>query len=374
MSAPRVSIIVGGSLDEPVRSAVLEKRRPRIDILEMEAIYGADVYDFSRLQEEAEHETRSRLALGFAHRTHSWNLALAGDVVGRVRDADVVYATGEDIGFLLAAMMQAFRVTKPRLIVRLENPSYGRTVWRRTVFGLYMHDAVRRVDKLVGRTSSVLQYLHDVHRVPFEKLALLGEPIDTRFFSPGLAGWSRDAEVASFATEPYILSAGLEKRDYPTLIEAMQGLPVNLIIAAGSPWSHDRFGGRDVESLPDNVHIAAFTPTQLRQLYSSAAFVVVPLKPTIRVCGSSVVLEAFAMEKAVIATRTSGILDYIEDGHTGLYAQPYDVPSWRTQIMRLLEDEAEAKRLGHNGRGEVEADRNLDAFVTQIGKLFSSVI
>jgi glycosyltransferase involved in cell wall biosynthesis len=373
MSRGGISIIAGGTVDESLRRSVAEHRRPRIDVLEMEARYGARIYDFGGLQRTAAHEIRAKAALKLAEDARQWSLALALDVVPRVRDDDVVYATGEDVGFPLAAVMRRDR-TRPRLVVRLESPNYGRTALRTAVFDLFRHRALERIDTLVCRTSAVLQYLHDVHRVPIDKLALLGETVDAEFWAPSECQHGPDLASLELAGGPFILSAGLEKRDYSTLIAAMRGLPLNLIIAAGSPWSHTRFGEREAEALPPNVRVASFDARQLRDLYRAAAFVVVPLRPTLRLCGGNVVLEAWAMGKAVIATRTAGILDFIEDEKNGLFVQPYDVQSWRTRITQLLEDEAMSERLGRNGRKIVETERNLDSYLSGLGRVFAGAL
>ena len=79
-----------------------------------------------------------------------------------------------------------------------------------------------------------------------------------------------------------ICAVGQELRDYPTLVEAVRGLDVDVVIAAASPWSkrEDSSAGLDI---PPNVEVGAFDLFELRQLYADAAFVVVPLRrPTSR--------------------------------------------------------------------------------------------
>jgi glycosyltransferase involved in cell wall biosynthesis len=227
------------------------------------------------------------------------------------------------------------------------------------------------VDHILCRSNAHLQYLHDVEKVPLGKLSYLPEPVDHVFYDGGSTAASDSSALP--VHQPYILSAGLEMRDYPTLIKAVTGLPVSLVIAAGSPWSHFRFDAGERPELPPNVHVASFSPTQMRQLYRSAAFVVVPVKPTMRVCGSSVVVEAWAMRKAVIASRTVGLLDYVAEGESGLFAAPYDVDGLRERIVYLLRHPDEADRLGRNGRRNVESTYNLDHFLSRVQAVVRSL-
>ena len=146
-----------------------------------------------------------------------------------------------------------------------------------------------------------------------------------------------------------ICAVGQELRDYPTLVEAVRGLDVDVVIAAASPWSkrEDSSAGLDI---PPNVEVGALDLFDLRQLYADAAFVVVPLQETDFQAGITTILEAMSMGKAVVCTRTTGQTDTIVDGETGLYVPPGDPDALRAAIERLLADPAESARLGAAGR------------------------
>jgi glycosyltransferase involved in cell wall biosynthesis len=370
LRSTRVSVVVGGSLDGTLRREVAEGKRPRIDVLEMESRFGAQVYDFRRLRREGETDRKTGLTLRLARKTRLWSPLLAYHALRSVKSDDVVYATGEDVGYPLAMLMRARRVDKPGLVVRLDQPMLGRTISRRLFSDLYVHHALKRIDKVGCHSNVQAQYLSSVAGVPSATLGLLPPKVDTRFFSPERTGPSPAPEFVP--EEPYILSAGLEMRDYTTLIEAVRGLSVSLVIGASSPWSHFRFNYD--RRLPPNVHVASFTPVQMRELYRSARFVVVPIKPTLRTCGITVVLESWAMEKGVIVSRTIGQLDYAEENETVLFAKPGDVEEMRTKIVYLLENPKEAERLGRNGRKRVEAELNLDHFMDVLEEMLTSAV
>lgn len=370
LRSKRLSVIVGGALSETTRREVREGKRPRIDVLEMESRFGARVYDFGCLQQEAKTDRRARFILGLARKTGLWSTWLAYHALRSLKSDDVVYATGEDVGYPLAVLMRTFRIDKPRLVVRLDQPMLGRTISRRLFSDLYVHHALKRIDRVGCQSNVQVQYLNSVVGVPTAALGLAPPKVDTRFYNPGFAEGS---PIPDFRPkEPYILSAGLEMRDYATLIESVRGLPLSLVIGASSPWSHFRF---DYDRpLPPNVHVSSFTPVQMRDLYRSARFVVVPVKPTLRICGITVVLEGWAMEKGVIVTRTVGQLDYARDNETVLFVKPGDVQDMRTKIVHLLEHPEEAERLGRNGRRCVDTDLNLDRFLDIVQELLTSAV
>jgi glycosyltransferase involved in cell wall biosynthesis len=68
-----------------------------------------------------------------------------------------------------------------------------------------------------------------------------------------------------------------------------------------------------------------------------------------------VTLEAMAMARPVVLTRTPGADDYIEDGRTGLFASVGDPGSVADRLLDLLATPAEARALGERARAAVEA-------------------
>jgi glycosyltransferase involved in cell wall biosynthesis len=163
-------------------------------------------------------------------------------------------------------------------------------------------------------------------------------------------------------------------RDYRTLIEAVRGIPIHLVIAAGSAWSSVKFDLGSELTLPRNVEISSLAHAEMRELYRSAKLVVIPIRPTLRSCGVSVLLEAWAMQRPVIVTRTTGLLDYVSDGENAVFVQPHDVAAMRATIVRLLEQPDEAERLARNGRKAIEECFNLDRYVRAACSIILSAV
>jgi glycosyltransferase involved in cell wall biosynthesis len=65
-------------------------------------------------------------------------------------------------------------------------------------------------------------------------------------------------------------------------------------------------------------------------------------------------IEAMALERPLVATRTGGTAELVIDGETGLLVDPGDVSQLSAAILRLLDDPALGRRLGEAGRRWIE--------------------
>ncbi len=225
-----------------------------------------------------------------------------------------------------------------------------------------------------------------------DQVALVPYQTDERFWAP------RDEDGGGDGDAPArICSAGLEYRDYETLVEAVRGLPVELVIAAASHWStHQGLAGE--RPTPPNVRVDSFDYAALRDLYASSLFVVVPLHDVENQAGITTILEAMAMGKAVVVSHTRGQTDVVRDrrhasrsdasrptqpdwardlgapeetarAHTGVYVRPGDPDELRRAITFLLEHPDQARAMGANGRRLVAQTMGLDHFTARLAAI-----
>ncbi len=204
-------------------------------------------------------------------------------------------------------------------------------------------------------SESLRHLVIEQYRIDPARVHVTGYGADTTYFEPDPA------------TQPTcIVAAGTASRDYRTLAEACRGLDTPVRIAADSTWYREQLNvsGND---LPPNVEVfSAGGYPQLRALYATALFVVVPLLDVRYACGYAVMAEAMAMGKAVIATRTGSPSDMIADGVSGLYVPPGDAAALRAAIQRLLIDPALAISMGQEGRRRAEQQFSLDHYVNRL--------
>jgi len=345
---------------------------PRKDYLELQRALAATLLDRSWI-------ARSRVARILAKACGA-SVAQAWLAFRQRRHFRAILTDGEHIGIPLALLLKLARCRVPLVTIghRL-TPAKKRLFFR----WLRVHSHIARI-ALHSRRQYELAV--DELGIPAERLAFVPYQVDTAFWRPRV-----------IPEERLICSAGLEFRDYPTLLKAVDGLNVRVVIGAASHWSkrHNTASGA---ALPASVEVASFDYFALRDLYARAAVVVVPLDDVDFQAGVTTILEAMAMGKPVIVTHTAGQTDVVEDRRvstrgqfalarpasllrefarladvqmdpTGFYVPPGDPMALRRAIAFLLDHPDERVRLGAAGRRTVERLMTVDHFAERIGKL-----
>jgi glycosyltransferase involved in cell wall biosynthesis len=286
------------------------------------------------------------------------HLCLALEALRRRRDFDVVVTWSEQVTIFFA-LLQRLSWRRTPHVALLYWMSKGNI---RFLLQL-AHPAMTRI---VTWVSEQARYATAELGIPAGKIELVKYPTDPRFWRP--LGTPEAADL--------ICSAGAENRDFPTLIEAMRGLPLTCRIAARDVRVIQGGRARKVDpqawraTLPENVDIRPHSPTELRDLYATARFVVVPLLPTDTDNGITVILEAMSMGKAVICTRTRGQVDVIENGVNGIFVEGGDPAALRAAIVDLWQNPDKAAAIGRNARAYVEASRHpLERFTAAVANV-----
>ena len=110
------------------------------------------------------------------------------------------------------------------------------------------------------------------------------------------------------------------------------------------------------EQIENVVFLGALSEQELGKYYQQASlFVLAPQQEGLHIEGFGLVfLEAGAYGLPVVATRTGGVPDAVQDGVTGLLVEPGNVNEMTNAILRLLNDPDLAKRMGRANRDRAE--------------------
>lgn len=86
-----------------------------------------------------------------------------------------------------------------------------------------------------------------------------------------------------------------------------------------------------------------------------------------------VIVEAMAASKPVVATRSGGPEEILEDGKTGFLVPIHSPESMATSVLKILHDVRLANDMGKNGRQRVESTFSLKKYIQTIQDLILSL-
>lgn len=167
---------------------------------------------------------------------------------------------------------------------------------------------------------------------------------------------------STLSEDGYVYAAGVVHRDWPTFFAAMEQIDARVICGVGCrpvPPVPSRLRARMVLRGPDSY----ISPSEGREYAARASVVVIPMLETDLPAGPLVLLDAMALGKAIVATSTSGVIDYARDGEDCLLVEAGDTQGMALAVRRLLNDEDLRHRLGSQARSRamgLTLDRLLD--------------
>ena len=321
-------------------------RYPRVDYIELQSLLNVETIDYSaynqdyagRLFRRLETQLRSDIYIAM---TGWW----------RGRHVPLVFTWSERAGIPLA-LYKRFIPFKNRFVTMFQCWS------ERQHLAVTKLDLFSAMDQIIVHCTSMRENFVRLG-APQEKVKLIHYSIDQQFFSPPSNAQQSENMIMSIG-EP-------RSRNYPALFQAVDGLPVKLTVAGFGHWYAREKNGSVQVTLPANVSMTRqLAQLELRQLYASARFVVLPIRDLIYSAGATASLEAGSMARAVVAFRSRGITDYIIDGETGILVEPGDAAAMRDAIQYLVAKPQEAKRMGENARQRIVETFNLETYVSNI--------
>jgi glycosyltransferase involved in cell wall biosynthesis len=351
----RVLLTVSGVIAADIREQIASGKRPRADYLELARKFNADLLDYAAARTIAGRTGAVLEKLGGP------NLVLAYACWKVRKSCKAIVTDGEQVGLPLAALLKLTPGRRPRHLMVVHVISEPKKIVFLDWLGVQS-----AIDCFITYSRWQQRFIEDRWKLSSDRVLWTPFMVDQEFFSPERV--TQDA-----CARPQICAVGLERRDYETLLRAVENLDVQVVIAAASPWAKrtERVATR---SIPSNVTVRKFTQYELRQLYANSRFMVMPLQNVKFQAGVTAILECLAMGKAVICSRTPGQTDVVVEGENGRYVEPGDPLLLGAEISRLLSHPEEAVRLGANGRKLVERQMNLDHYVQRLAGFLNDMI
>jgi glycosyltransferase involved in cell wall biosynthesis len=337
---------------KPAASAIAdadEGRIPRLEYVELARRIGAEIVDFY----DVERSTHPAVKMAAKKGPH-WGLAALG--AARRHEFDHFYATGEDVGMPLGMMLHAVRwYGRTTMVVH-----HGGTPKRRKVLRALGPRPFRNVIVLAERQREIL-----VDELGFPAIAVhrMNQWLDARFYAP------RDGDDHR---GEYVFAVGRESRDYPTLERAAALLPEVRFRVIASGWApHAGFDrATNLSGGAPNVAVeTGLSYEELREGYARARVFVAPIDRVDYAAGVTGICEAMSMGRAVVASDSPGIRDYVKHGVSGLLVPVGDAKAMAEAIRELWNDPDRCARMGAHNRRWVEEAMSVDRYAERVAGL-----
>ncbi|MEZ6065275.1 MAG: glycosyltransferase family 4 protein [Planctomycetaceae bacterium] len=146
--------------------------------------------------------------------------------------------------------------------------------------------------------------------------------------------------------------------------------PVEFLIAGAGPEEHT------LRRIADDLGITEFITfvPNVFDLSTSIAAMDVYCLPSLKQGLGTIMLEAMARGRPVIASKVGGVYSVIDDGVSGLLVPPSDSDALASRIVELLSDPAFARRVGAAGREQVLQQFPVDAMVNSTVAVYEQVL
>jgi len=272
------------------------------------------------------------------------------------RPAPDVVVLGSDIEIIIFALARALTRRRTRIVLNSFIYTARGASWVNRLRRIYFRFVLSQSDVAVVHSQLEAERYRALFALPHTRFVFIpwGTTIALRQQVMG------DSRIAA-GEDGVVVAAGKSGRDYRTLFSAMAELPAVLRVIC------DYEGAlAGAEPGKRTVVLSECHGIEYFQELARAAVVAIPLSVDDISAGQMVLIQSMGMGKAIVASRTPGICDYVTDGHDALLVPCGDPDALRAAIALLLGDRTLRDRLGYNARATFEANLSTEGHMRKL--------
>jgi glycosyltransferase involved in cell wall biosynthesis len=111
-----------------------------------------------------------------------------------------------------------------------------------------------------------------------------------------------------------------------------------------------------------------------RDLMTTLALVDVQVHPSHVEGVPLAICSGMAAGLAIVGSNVGGMSEVLKTGSTGILVPPRDLPAFEREVLRLVRDEGERRRLGAEARRFIETEYSLDTAVARVEATYEEVV
>ena len=281
--------------------------------------------------------------------------------------ADVVLSTVDTVGIPLMLLKRFGRVRPPLVYVAIGLPE--RLVRLRSARMRRLYASALRACAVVVAYSE--KEADDIRRWVEENADSSVSPARVEFVPFGV-------DASSFAADGTgagegVVSVGADPhRDFDLLVRVAARMP-DVAFRIVTTADH----ARTLPPPPPNVSLESDLPfEEMRRRLVEARLVALPVRENSYSGATTVLLQAMALEKPVVVTRTSAIASGygLVDGENVRLVEPGDEAGFERALADVLRNEWHARALGVSARATVERELSWERYVDRLDSMLRAAV
>lgn len=285
------------------------------------------------------------------------------------------------------AALEAQLASLPLFGVRRVHGEHGRDIndidgtnwkyrWLRRVMSLFIH-------RYIAVSRDLADWLCQSIGLSSERVTQIYNGVDQAQFLPG-ADQVADVLPEGFACPGETVVIGAvgrlaEVKNHAALLQAVALLlrqrpelrpRIRLVLVGDGPLR----GRLEAQAAAVNLDDVAWFAGDREDVPALLRAMDIFVLPSLAEGISNTVLEAMATGLPVLAGRTGGNPELVEDGATGYLLPVSDADAWSAALARLVDEPGERRRLGDAGRARVQARFDWQATVTAYLEVYDELL
>jgi glycosyltransferase involved in cell wall biosynthesis len=275
--------------------------------------------------------------------------------------SDVVFSTVDTVGIPLLLLKRAGLLRVPVVYVSIGLPERLEQLRRGPMRSLYA-GALRQVETIVAYSETEAERLRGWIGPAAPPVVFVPFGVDLRVFRP-VVDIEPDVDVLSIGADP--------RRDFDLLLTIAARRPeLSFRIVASAEHA------RALERRLRNVEVETDVPLeQVRDRLARARVVALPVRDNSYSGATTVLLQAMAMAKRVVVSRTAAIAEgyHLEDGVNCRLVDPGNVGAFEQALLEELTGAGAASDLGARARQTVERNLSWERYTDALWRILRGI-
>ena len=274
----------------------------------------------------------------------------------KFKNDEIIIATTNGLGLTLSVAKNLGFLKSPIIFIAMGLLPMKINIIKKTLYKFIL----RKID-IVFISKSEENYFKDI--MPNHKISYMPFGIDNKF-------WFEERDDFN---QEYVLGIGNDKyRDWDTLIDAWESSFPKLKIITSKKIITKK---KNIEIIKGNWRENLLTDREIRKLYGSSIFIVIPLKETMQPSGQSVCLQAMSCNKSVIMSDIIGKWDssMLINKKNIYLVKPSSKEFLNKAVKELIKNKSLNKTISENGKLMVDNFYHKEIMANSLIKLIKDI-